>query len=207
VALHHTPPEESSAAPRGWRERLPVLRDGGDRLRELVDGDAASLVAQLNSPRVLRYVAPCPPTARAFREFIRWTRAERKRGGLICYGMVPAGKPHAVGIIQLWRIERDFSTAEIGFALGEAFWGTGLFRRSARLVLDVAFAQIGVHRVEARAVDTNWRGNAALQKLGATREALLRDGFRDGDVFRDHVMWSILAPEWPQLRDRNTHGR
>jgi RimJ/RimL family protein N-acetyltransferase len=43
-----------------------------------------------------------------------------------------------------------FSTAEWGFAVGSAFWGTGVFRESAELLLAFAFETIGVHRLEAR---------------------------------------------------------
>jgi RimJ/RimL family protein N-acetyltransferase len=208
VALHHTPAGLPAVAPCAvdWRRSLPALRDGDDRVRELRADDAPSLVAHLHSPRVIRYIAPCPTTAKGFRRFIRWTHVERRHGAFACYGIVPHGETHAVGIIQVWRIERDFSTAEFGFVLGEAYWGSGLFVRAAQLVLDVAFSRIGVHRLEARAVDVNGRGNGILEKLGAKREGVLRDGFRDGDTFRDHVMWSILAPEWRLSRQRMSHG-
>jgi len=46
----------------------------------------------------------------------------------------------------------------------------------------------------------NLRGNRMLEKLGAKKEGVLRGGFRDGAVVRDHVMWSILAPEWQAQR-------
>jgi RimJ/RimL family protein N-acetyltransferase len=77
-----------------------------------------------------------------------------------------------------------------------------LFVRSAALALDTIFSRLGVHRLEARAVDVNVQGNRVLEKLGATREGVLRDGFRDGRVYRDHIMWSILAPTWHSRRER-----
>jgi ribosomal-protein-serine acetyltransferase len=113
-----------------------------------------------------------------------------------CYGIIPPGHAAVVGILQIWPIKGDFSTAEWGFALGESYWGTGVFMRSARLFLDRVLGPFGVCRLEARAVDTNGRGNGVLRKLGATREGVLRGGFRDRDIISDHVMWSILAPEW-----------
>jgi ribosomal-protein-serine acetyltransferase len=185
-----------------WRRGQPELTDGVVTLRELRAGDASSLLAHLNNARVLRHIARCPTTADGFRRFIRWTRAERRRGALICFGVVPEGEMHAVGVIQIWPIERDFSTAEWGFALGDAFWSTGLFMRAARLMLDAVFSELGVYRLEARAVDINRRGNRVFEKLGANRDGVLRGGFRDGAVVRDHVMWSILAPEWKALQKR-----
>jgi RimJ/RimL family protein N-acetyltransferase len=189
-----------SAMPTDWRSGLPELADGRVTVRELRPGDARSLLAHLGDARVSRYLTPCPSTVAAFFRFIRWTHAERRRGKLVCYGIVPTDAQWAVGVIQVWAIERGFSTAEWGFALGRSFWGTGIFERAAGLVLDAVFAELGVYRLEARAVDVNERGNRALEKLGATREGVLRGGFHDAGVIRDHVMWSLLAPEWQATR-------
>jgi RimJ/RimL family protein N-acetyltransferase len=179
-----------------WRRGLPRLTDAAVTLRALRQRDAESLVLHLNDPRVLEYVAPAPATAAGFRRFIRWTHTERRRRALACFGIVPAGASSAVGIVQVWPIERDFSTAEWGFALGAAFWDTGLFSSAATLFLDAVFAQLRIHRLEARSVDANARGNRTFERLGAVREGVLRAGFQDGARFRDQIMWSILAPEW-----------
>jgi ribosomal-protein-alanine N-acetyltransferase len=189
-----------------WCKDLPKLCDDAVTLRELRRIDAKSLVEHLYRPEVLRFITPCPSTHDGFVRFIRWAQSERRRGGFACYGIVPTGKTVAVGVIQFWPIERDFSTAEWGFALGREFWGTGLFMRSARLALDGIFLHLGVERLEARAVDVNVIGNRALARLGATREGNLRNGFRNGVTVRDHVMWSILASEWQQARNRTSHA-
>ena len=193
---------DPSAPGTAWRRGLPALGDGVVTLREVRSGDARSLAEHLFRPAVLRFVAPCPDTAAGFRRFIRWARAERRRGTLACYGIVPRGHTHAIGVIQMWPIERDFSTAEWGFVLGEDFWGKGIFGRAARLAVDAAFSRFGVYRLEARAVDANARGNRALAALGATREGSLRGAFHDKGIARAHVMWSILAPEWRARRGR-----
>lgn len=183
-----------------WRTASPEIGDERVRLRELRSDDAPSLVAHLGCAAVTRYLAPCPSTVEQFQRFIDWTHTERRRGSLVCVGIVPVGEAHAVGLIQFWPVDRNFFTAEWGFVLGERFWGTGLFMRAASLAIDAAVAQLGVYRLEARAVDANRRGNRALEKLGATRDGVLRGSFLDGDLVRDHVMWSILAPEWRARR-------
>jgi RimJ/RimL family protein N-acetyltransferase len=185
---------------RGWDDHVPLLTDGVVTLRALRRGDAASLVAHLNDPHVVQYIAAPPATADGFRRFIRWTHAERRRRGLVCLGIVPPGQTRPAGVMQAWPIERDFSTAEWGFALGASLWGSGVFARASSLFLDSLFGELGVYRLEARSVDVNTRGNRCFEKLGATREGVLRGGFRDGAVVRDHVMWSILQPEWAAHR-------
>jgi RimJ/RimL family protein N-acetyltransferase len=121
---------------------------------------------------------------------------ERRRGTLLCYGIVPVGHVIPVGLLQIWPIKTDFSTAEWGFVLGQSAWGTGLFVSSAELFLDFVFNTIGVVRLETRAVVENGRSGGALRKLGATREGILRGAFKQGDTVLDDVMWSILAEEW-----------
>ena len=178
-----------------WPTRLPVLTDGDVTLRELRVTDALVLLSEINKPVVLRYLDPSPQSIEGFKRFIRWTHAQRRRGLHLCFGVVPAGQSQPLGIIQLWPIERDFSTAEWGFVMCESAWGTGIFVAAARLVLDLAFDTLGVSRLEARAVNANGRGNGVLRKLGATPEGTLRSSFRSGDVLMDQTMWSILADE------------
>jgi RimJ/RimL family protein N-acetyltransferase len=177
------------------------------RVRQLRAADARSLTEHLNDKAVCRYIAPCPSTIVAMTRFISWTHRERRRGKLACFGIVPSGSTHAVGVIQVWPVERDFSTAEWGFVLGRRFWGTDVFVRGARLVLDVVFSQIGVYRLEARVVDANHQAHRVMEKLGATIDGRLRGAFCDGRMIRDQVMWSILAPEAGRAARGARHGR
>ncbi len=156
----------------------------------------------------MKFVARCPKTGGGFERFVRWTHLERRRGHHACYGIVPEradGADGAVGIIQLWSVEHDFATAEWGFVIGESFWGSGVFMRSAQLFLDAVFLDgvfgaAGVVRLEARAVVYNTRGNGFLRKLGLTREGTLRGGFHTGNLALDQNMWSMLASEWASKR-------
>jgi len=179
-----------------WRRSLPVLRGASVTLRELLDTDAPSLVRHLSSGLALQFVAAPPRSLGAFEQFICWTRAQRRAGAYVTFGIVPDGQVDAIGFVQIWPIEPDFSTAEWGFILGDSFWGTGVFRAAADLLLEFAFGTLGVVRLEARAVQADGRGNRALQKLGATPEGRLRCGFRSEDGTFDHVMWSLLSSEW-----------
>ena len=66
--------------------------------------------------------------------------------------------------------------------------------------MDFAFEAIGVHRLEARAAVQNGRGNGALQKIGATREGVLRRSFlRDGQ-YLDQVLWTIVDDDWRRIK-------
>ena len=90
----------------------------------------------------------------------------------------------AIGIFQVRQLEPGFATAEWGFAIGSAFWGSGAFLDGAKMVVDFAFDVVGAHRLEARAAVANGRGNGALRKIGAVQEGVLRKSFlRNGEYW------------------------
>ena len=179
-----------------WRTALPALAAEGVTLRALRASDAPTLHAMLTTEEVARFISPPPSTVEGFEKFIAWTHARRAEGRYVCFGLVPAGRTDAVGIIQLRALDKEFAVAEWGFAIGSPYWGTGLFQTAARQVLDFAFKALPVCRLEARAVVVNGRGNGALKKLGASCEAVLRRSFRKDASRMDQMLWSILRSDW-----------
>lgn len=207
VMPHHADPRWAQVAaeplldltPRAnWREALPVLRGLGVTLRELCASDAPSLVAHLTTAEVSRFISPPPADARGFERFIAWTHRERAAGRYACFAIVPDGQTDAVGLFQIRRLEGRDGVAEWGFILGQAFWGSGVFLTGASRVIDFAFESMGLQRLEARAAIANGRGNGALAKLGAVREAVLRQSFERHGVKHDQALWAVLRGEWGQ---------
>src|SRR6186713_1251222 len=183
-----------------WKRSLPVLTGSMVTLRELRISDAMSLLAMLSNEEVGRFISPPPTTVEGFERFIAWTHRERAAGNYACFAVVPHGTDTAIGIFQVRQLEPGFGTAEWGFALGSAFWGTGVFVDGARLVIDFAFDVLGVHRLEARAAVRNGRGNAALLKVGAVQEGILRKSFLRNGEYLDQALWTILDEDWRQQR-------
>ena len=193
-------PQSASHAPEvvqsDWKSALPVLTAATITLRELRISDAPSLLAMLATEEVARFISPPPTTVEGFERFIAWTQRERENGNYVCFGVVPAGMEHAIGLFQVRQLEPSFATAEWGFAIGSEYWGSGAFVEGARLVLDFTFRVIGVHRLEARAAVKNGRGNAALRKVGASQEGLLRRSFVRHGEYLDQALWTILDSDW-----------
>jgi ribosomal-protein-alanine N-acetyltransferase len=179
-----------------WRLALPMLHGRDVTLRELRLSDAAALLAFLSTEEVSRFISPPPTSIAGFERFIEWARRERADGKYVCFGIVPAGFNQAVGLLQVRQRNGSFETAEWGFALGCSFWGTGLVGGSARALLAFVFNSMGTERLEARSSVQNGRGNGALQKLGALREAVLRRAFLREGVYHDQILWSIVASDW-----------
>jgi RimJ/RimL family protein N-acetyltransferase len=179
-----------------WRDALPMLTGSMVTLRELRLSDAPSLLAMLATDEVARFISPPPTTVEAFERFIAWTHRERAAGNYVCFGVVPHGMDTAIGLFQIRQTEPGFSTAEWGFAIGSAFWGTGVFLDAAKMVVDFAFETVGTHRLEARAAIANGRGNGALRKIGALQEGILRKSFLRNGQYLDQALWTILDEDW-----------
>jgi ribosomal-protein-alanine N-acetyltransferase len=192
----------SVAVESDWRQSLPVLTGAGITLRELELSDAPALFAMLTTEEVARFISPPPSTVQGFERFITWTKEQRAAGHYICFAVVPDGMTSAIGLFQVRSLVPDFSTGEWGFALGSAFWGTGLFVEGSRLVINFSFDTVGLHRLEARASVENGRGNGALRKLGAVQEGLLRRAFLRNGLYHDQVLWSIIDTDWVNANQR-----
>jgi RimJ/RimL family protein N-acetyltransferase len=183
-----------------WRDRMPVLRSGKITLRELQSADAQALWAFITSDEVTRFLSPPPPTVEGFERFIAWTQRQRAVGMQASLAVCVEGFDTPVGLFQLRQLEPGFGTAEWGFAIGSAFWGTGVFRTGAELMMHLAFDVVGVHRLEARACLKNARGNTALRKLGAVEEGVLRRSFLHNGEYHDQVLWTVLDEDWRRAK-------
>ena len=186
----------SAIVSSNWRDSLPTLGGATVTLRELRASDAPSLFALLTAEEVARFISPPPSSVDGFEKFIAWTLRQRSAGAYACFAVTIDATDTAIGIFQLRQLEPGFGTAEWGFALGSAYWGSGVFEEGAELLLNFAFKTVGVHRLEARAAVRNGRGNGALRKMGAVQEGLLRKSFLKDGEYHDQALWTILEEDW-----------
>lgn len=182
--------------PFDWHFGLPTIRGCNVTLREVREDDAAALLAMLTSEEVAEFVSPLPRTVDGFTGFIAEAHHERALGHSFCFAVVPDGYDDAMGLFQVRELEPGFGSAEWGFAIGSPFWGRGIFVDAAQAVIDFSFGVVGVHRLEARSIASNGRGNAALRKLGALQEGILRRSFQRNGRYFDQILWSILKDDW-----------
>lgn len=104
----------------------------------------------------------------------------------------------AIGTCLLFRFEEGSARAELGYVLGRAHWGKGLMRESLEAIIGCAFGIMGLRRLEAE-VDTRNRASARLlQRLGFTKEGLLRRRRVAKGEARDVEIYGLLRSEWPR---------
>ena len=108
-----------------------------------------------------------------------------------------------VGTSSLLEIDLANASIHLGATLyGRRWWGTAVNPEAKLLLLAHCFDDCGFGRVKIQTDALNTHSQAAIAKLGARREGVLRRHLRREDgTFRDTVVYSILADEWPDVRD------
>ena len=102
---------------------------------------------------------------------------------------------HVVGGIGL-SINRRHDSAELGYALAKPQWGRGLTPEAARAVVGWGFERYALNKVGAYAALNNRRSWRVMEKLGMTREAVLRSNAKLWDEYVDDVYYGVLRREW-----------
>ena len=109
-----------------------------------------------------------------------------------------------VGTTRFYDIDLAVPTLAIGYTfLAASVWRTHVNTANKRLLLGHAFEGLGAQSVYFHTSHANLRSQAAIERLGARRDGILRAHKRHKDgSLRDTFTYSITAPEWPAIRDR-----
>lgn len=112
----------------------------------------------------------------------------------------PAGT--VVGTTALGEWVLDDERIHLGWtAYAPDVWGSAVNPACKRLLLGHAFDDCGFGRVKIQTDHGNARSQAAITKLGATREGVLRRHMKRADgTWRDTVVFSVVVEEWPRVR-------
>lgn len=86
--------------------------------------------------------------------------------------------------------------AEMGYWIGQPFWGQGYCTEAARAVVRYGFIGLGLHRVHAYHLARNPASGRVMQKIGMTCEGMRRQHVRKWDRFEDCVEYGVLATEF-----------
>lgn len=100
------------------------------------------------------------------------------------------------------RTEREHERGEIGYWIGKPYWNRGYATEAVREMLRFAFEDLRLNRVQATFLPKNPASGKILIKSGFTREGCLRQYVKKWGRFEDLEMYSILAAEYRQRRDR-----
>ena len=174
------------------------LQRGALRLDPLAECDVLELVGLAERNReALHYLSgPLRP------DWYRLALAEQREGRALPFAVRIADR--LVGTTRFADFLPALPAAEIGWTwLDAEQHGRGLNGNIKDLMLRHAFEHWQLVRVQLKTAATNLRSQAAIEKLGAVREGLLRNHRRLADGrLDDTVIYSITDREWPEVKAR-----
>lgn len=166
------------------REHIAALQDA------VADGDIGSI----------NYVNV--PGRDGIAGWVEQALAMRDAGQQLPFAIVADGR--VVGSTRFYDIDMSVPTLAIGYTfLAASVWRSHVNTAGKLLMLGHAFDTLGAQSVHFHTSHLNLRSQAAIERLGARRDGILRAHRRHKDgSLRDTYTYSMLASEWPAIRAR-----
>lgn len=117
-------------------------------------------------------------------------------GGSLQYVIVDKRAGNAIGTCLLFRHEESSARAELGYVLGRAHWGQGFMHEALRRLIDCAFGELSLRRLEAEVDPRNLRSSRVLARLGFVQEGLMRERWMTRGVPCSVNAYGLLQREW-----------
>ncbi len=176
-----------------------ILEDERVQLRPLLESDFEHLLHfSINEPTIWQYSlvgADGPDNLKKYIQGALNARAAEKEYAFIVFDK---STQQYAGCTRFYDIHLPFKTTQLGYTwYGSKFQGTGLNKHCKLLLLQFAFEEMQLARVEFRADNNNARSIAAMRSIGCTVEGVLRSHMpSQGEHRRDSIVLSILQDEW-----------
>jgi RimJ/RimL family protein N-acetyltransferase len=193
----------------------PVVLEGDIvRLEPLAPAHVDALVTAGADPAVFRWTQlpgmrwtfeqGCTeaPTRQLMQAYVEQAQAWHKAGTALPFATVARSLGRAVGATRFANIDAANKRAEIGWTWLASDWQrSGANTEAKYLMLRHAFERMGCIRVEFKTDRRNEKSRAALLRIGAAQEGILRQHMilPDGS-YRDSVYFSVLDSEWPRVK-------
>lgn len=142
------------------------------------------------------------PFPRSVEDMEAWVTAAHATAGRLAFAVLDSESGEVRGTTSFYDLEPAMGRVEIGHTFyGRRWWGGRTNPACKLALLEQAFDVWGLYRVALRGDSRNSRSVAAMRRLGAVPEGVLRGHRVGGDGVRsDTAYFSILAPEWPDVR-------
>ncbi|REK93233.1 N-acetyltransferase [Streptococcus sp. NM] len=111
------------------------------------------------------------------------------------YGIVVKGTDKVIGSVDFNHRHGD-DVLELGYTLHPDYWGRGYVPEAARALIDLAFRELGLHKIELTCFGYNVQSQRVAEKLGFTLEARIRDRKDIQGNRCDSLIYGLLRSEW-----------
>ncbi len=171
-------------------------------LRPLAAADAVALVAAAADGELWNLPFTVVPSAATIDTYIGAALDGHAAGSVMPFVIVLRETGQVIGCTRFWKIDRNNRKLEIGHTWLAASWQKTFANTEAKyLLLRKAFEQMGCVRVQFTTDETNAASRAAILRLGAKEEGVIRHEriMPDGRK-RNSVRYSIIDDEWPAVK-------
>lgn len=176
------------------REPDPPLTDGVVRLRLVRESDVPAMVAHCQEAEMQRWtMVPSPYSERDAREWLALSRDRWRSGEAATFVVADARTDEYLGGIGLRS--GPWPVGDVGYGLRAEVRGRGLMPRALRLLVDWAFAELALVRIELVTDADNRASQRVAEKVGFTREGVLRQRLEVKGRRSDCVMFSLLPSD------------
>lgn len=177
--------------------RLPTLETDRLKLRWLESSDAQSLFEIFSDDRVTRYWGfPKFHRVDQARQLVQRVASHFSNHSLYQWGIERRDTSQLIGTCTLASLDQQNRRAEIGFALAHTSWGYGYATEAVAKLIDFAFQEINLHRIEADVDPRNSASLRRLESLGFEREGHLRERWLVNGEVCDSILLGLLQSDW-----------
>ncbi len=174
------------------------LSSGRITLRPFTVDDVAALATVIDNPERFRWTAGTPTDEASARAWIDAAQANSTR---IAFAVVDNLEERVVGSTSYYDVDPANLTVAIGYTFyGESAQGTAINPTAKYLLMQHAFEDCGAVRIVWHTHESNAQSRAAIAKLGATFEGLLRKHRRFGDGWRTTAQYAMTDEDWPAIK-------
>ncbi len=175
--------------PRFESERL--------KFRAIKRGDLEDIYEYSKNPQTSQYLLWSPhQNIFTTQEFIDIILSNYKSGEYNDWAIVLKKNNKMIGTCGFTRIDCENKIVEIGYVINPSFWGNGYATEAVEAILDFAFNELDVNRVEAKFIVGNEASLNVMKKVGMTFEGYLRDAIFSKGQFKTIGVSSILKKEY-----------
>ncbi len=180
-----------------------ILKSPRLLLRPIEAGDANAYLDIFTDPETLTFwssgtVQSLDDAADMVAQDIAWV----ERGEALCWGIARPEDNILIGKISLYFFDRQNRRAETGYILNRKYWGRGLMSEALSTVLDYAFDELELHRIEADVDPDHAASLALLRKFGFIDEGRFRDRWFVHGTWHDSIMLGLLSKDYRPLESQ-----
>lgn len=129
--------------------------------------------------------------------YVRESSLSWREGRAFDFGIRSRAQPSDhLGNISVWQVSRMGRTGEIGYWIRTDHAGRGIATEVTQAMLSIGFENLGFHKVNLRIAVANRGSERVAEKLGFTKEGVLREELLIQGRWVDHTLYSLLEHEW-----------